>query len=71
MYRTQHHHHLTATRRQTNVTSLDQQAVKHGHEFAWEFGGVLERSDWLLTAVPESSDCRMCASLDKVLALAG
>jgi hypothetical protein len=71
MYRTQHHDHLAATRRHASAAPREHQAVKQGHEFAWEFGGMLERSEWLLTVVLESSDYRMRASLDKVLALAG
>lgn len=71
MYRTQHHHHLAETRRQASVTPREHQAVKQGHEFAWEFGGMLERSEWLLTTVPELHDYRMRASLDMALALAG
>lgn len=71
MYRTQHHHHLAETRRQASVTPREHHAVTLGHEFVWEFGGMLERNEWLLTTVPASLDCRMRASLDMALALAG
>ncbi len=72
MYRTQHHHYLAETRRQANITLREHQAMKQGHEFAWEFGGILEYGDWPAhMSGGTHTDVTTPTSLDKALALAG
>jgi hypothetical protein len=71
MYRTQHHHYLAENRRQANITLREHQAVRQGHEFAWEFGGILEYSDWSAYMSGGTRAVVTATSLDKALALAG
>ncbi len=70
MFRAQHYHHLAEKRRQPGAIAA-RQAVKPGHEFAWEFGGLPEASGVAPASAATETEHAMLASLDKVLALAG
>jgi hypothetical protein len=71
MFRTQHCHHHPEKRRQPGGVAGARRAVRPGHVFAWEFGGMLEHGDYSPAVAPDASERAMRASLDKALALAG
>jgi len=69
MFRTQHHPSLPEKRRPLRAAANTRQAVRPGHEFAWEFGELLEHDRQ--SAATATATHAMLASLDKALALAG
>lgn len=72
MFRTQDHPPRLEKRRSLRAAASARQAVRAGHEFAWEFGELLEHDHQPAAATSTAiSTHAMFASLDKALALAG